>query len=477
MLKFLRRSRLKPWDWSTRTWIVAILVAFAVSPLISRWICLSQIPDVGLPFNVEDIIGEDVPLEEDAFVKYADIVQKLRQKPFSAWGTPFDPSVENLETNLDPALRQWLIERRDVLAEFQSAGTMLRAGGPSLRISDFNMLLPLHQDMRGLARFSEAEAFLYERDGDLEQAWACHLATMRSGIHAERPGIAICCLVGIANQSMAFEGISKWASDPALSPHQLRSAREQLTKEFAKHLPMSHTEKAEYLLLRNSAHSVEGPNWIIPEPQATGALLEFKRFVLWSLGEPELTLRLQRQILVNNLEELDKPKFQRRLTEDSSRMIFVLNPEVPRKSGQLESGRLTRVADNSFPIFRYRGQPIWAERQMDIARQRGDARETAILVLLAAQEFRRIHGEFPEKLEQLVPVFLDGIPIDPMDGKGTPIRYRREVNGEAIVWSIGQDEVDDGGSIDSKPIKDFGYRIRLKQQTEGADQESSQVSQ
>ena len=82
--------------------------------------------------------------------------------------------------------------------------------------------------------------------------------------------------------------------------------------------------------------------------------------------------------------------------------------------------------------------------------------------MLACHEFQRIHGEFPANIEQLAPTFLDAIPLDPMDPTGASLRYRRDENGEAVVWSIGRDAKDDGGDIEGKEPKDAGYRIFLK---------------
>ncbi len=49
-------------------------------------------------------------------------------------------------------------------------------------------------------------------------------------------------------------------------------------------------------------------------------------------------------------------------------------------------------------------------------------------------------GELPESLDQLVPDYIDALPLDPMDGE--PLRYDRE---ERKVWSIGRNLTDEGG--------------------------------
>ena len=62
------------------------------------------------------------------------------------------------------------------------------------------------------------------------------------------------------------------------------------------------------------------------------------------------------------------------------------------------------------------------------------------------ERFRRVKGGFPEKLDALVPGFIDAIPKDAFDGK--PLRYRRNADGGYDLWSIGSDRKDDGGHID-----------------------------
>jgi hypothetical protein len=80
---------------------------------------------------------------------------------------------------------------------------------------------------------------------------------------------------------------------------------------------------------------------------------------------------------------------------------------------------------------------------------------------IATELFRRVNGRWPDNLQELVPDFLDEIPIDPFDGM--PLRYRHMKDGEelraeypgivarngVIIYSIGPDGSDDGGAIDS----------------------------
>jgi len=75
-------------------------------------------------------------------------------------------------------------------------------------------------------------------------------------------------------------------------------------------------------------------------------------------------------------------------------------------------------------------------------RQRTD--ENLAAVALALRWYQVDHGgKLPERLADLVPDYLPTLPIDLISGK--PFGYRPGGD-DPIVWSVGQDETDDGGS-------------------------------
>jgi hypothetical protein len=58
---------------------------------------------------------------------------------------------------------------------------------------------------------------------------------------------------------------------------------------------------------------------------------------------------------------------------------------------------------------------------------------------------RRSTGEYPEQLEALVPRFMANLPNDPCGGK--PFRYRRTAQDDYLLYSIGLNGKDDGGTL------------------------------
>jgi len=61
---------------------------------------------------------------------------------------------------------------------------------------------------------------------------------------------------------------------------------------------------------------------------------------------------------------------------------------------------------------------------------------------LSIERYRLAAGKIPDKLEDLVPDYLDAVPKDPFDGND--LRYKK-LDAGFVVYSIGEDLIDDGG--------------------------------
>jgi hypothetical protein len=67
------------------------------------------------------------------------------------------------------------------------------------------------------------------------------------------------------------------------------------------------------------------------------------------------------------------------------------------------------------------------------------------VIACALERYYRAHQQYPDKLQQLVPQYLSAVPRDVMDG--APMRYRRETDGSYLLYSIGWNLIDDGGTV------------------------------
>lgn len=63
---------------------------------------------------------------------------------------------------------------------------------------------------------------------------------------------------------------------------------------------------------------------------------------------------------------------------------------------------------------------------------------------LAVERYRLANGKLPERLDMLVPVFLERVPTDPWND-GKPLSCRVKDNGEFVVYSFGKNRTDEKG--------------------------------
>ena len=158
--------------------MLAIVAAPLISPLVIRWFCLWQVPDVALPFDVKSVIRPAVAADQDAFVRYLSAGQFAGRQSGVSSDVLMRQAVDLYGPDWDDRLDQRLIDNAQALAEYRAAGEMEQAGGPSLKSADFTTILTVHNDFRNLARLAATEAIRFERSGDLESAWQMHRANL-----------------------------------------------------------------------------------------------------------------------------------------------------------------------------------------------------------------------------------------------------------------------------------------------------------
>jgi hypothetical protein len=89
------------------------------------------------------------------------------------------------------------------------------------------------------------------------------------------------------------------------------------------------------------------------------------------------------------------------------------------------------------------------------------ARLRCAIVGVAAERYRLAKSDWPESFAELISSgFLEAVPADPFDGK--PLRMKHVADG-LIIYSVGPDRTDNGGSLDpdeyTNAPKDIGFRL------------------
>jgi hypothetical protein len=204
--------------------------------------------------------------------------------------------------------------------------------------------------------------------------------------------------------------------------------------------------------------------WVL---QAMMEDLRFRRpldaYLVTAIGGPP-------QDLVSAFEPILRPYLRHRLTQSIRDLTEVADVAREPWPGRLR--RLEALAHEKPPIVIVKG---WngtvpgmftgaMESTLDLAETVTMAR--AARVVVAVEEFRTSEGRTPAALSELVPAYLDAVPIDPFTGE--PLRYRVDANAYTI-YSVGVNGKDDGGNlgdwrpgIHSMHAPDSGLRIRLR---------------
>ena len=116
---------------------------------------------------------------------------------------------------------------------------------------------------------------------------------------------------------------------------------------------------------------------------------------------------------------------------------------------------------------RFSGSKLLVQRLCE-----ADVCHVATATLAALHLFYRGRGHFPDSLAALVPEFMSAVPRDAYDGR--PLRYSREME---ILYSVGEDLQDSGGSTELRPgeqaetgsdkqrkARDYVFRVREERQ-------------
>jgi len=67
------------------------------------------------------------------------------------------------------------------------------------------------------------------------------------------------------------------------------------------------------------------------------------------------------------------------------------------------------------------------------------------MIACALERYRLANGTYPDSLEKVCPQFLGEIPHDVINGQ--PLKYQRTDDGRFLLYSVGWNEIDDGGKV------------------------------
>lgn len=343
--------------------------------------------------------------------------------------------------------------------------------GPQL----IGMLLPSIQSQRELARGLRIRANLYVGEGRYDQAWADLLAIHRISRLVSQGVTVIESLVGIAMNSIAYEGTRHLLAAPGVSDRLLARMQHDLAtlqprspmwqkidvaerfmgldcvqwlarNDSATNQPggifrfMKMLKLINSLSLLDSAAPLLVPVAYRDEPQRKPAAtainwdITARRMNTWydriakAMREPE---RGQRKRQFDEISE-DLKNLKNKIADTESLTAAILQGKRRDALGEMFSDILAALL-------------VPALQQVSIAEHSAKARDDLLRVALATESYRRANGSFPETLDTLVPRYLKSVPNDSLSGRA--FKFKRDGN-RVVLYSVGRNGIDDGGVMD-----------------------------
>ncbi|MBM4076611.1 MAG: hypothetical protein FJ267_13355, partial [Planctomycetes bacterium] len=308
----------------------------------------------------------------------------------------------------------------------------------------------MNQELQAFARLALLEVFRCLHEVKIEEAWEWSRRIFRSGGLGSQRGNAMAMMIGIRAHATASQGIQKWAENRSVTTENLKLSLDHVRSDFALYESRSNVLVFEYIMVKNTINERNGIQIMeITIPWLAEASPILTKLVLFVSGEPERSLRCERQVLTNQIRDIDKPLSKRAkcVTSIPASVLLFQHASLEGTSGQeIAPERLWNFIDSTI-VCR---EMISDRTVLDHAYLKLLSRQVTLEILLAAQAFHRDKNEFPNTIEELVPEYFETVPLDPCDPDGGTVHYRRESPHHAVVWSMGINKNDDNGDVESE---------------------------
>jgi len=309
------------------------------------------------------------------------------------------------------AIEQTLADCAEALQLVHKGTSVKFCQMPMLNLAEESSLGDMTQ-WRRLARFLCCVGELAQRDGKHEQARDEYLTVVKFGRDCATGGPIISMLVGNSVSGMGTKALRALMLENTLPPEAGKTLAAELIRLEADFQPLAETLRYELIYAKQALDTIF-------KPSVASALLESRGTAdgVFDAAFGDVIREAQKPYW-----ECDAKRIVRKWVPEKLSWLMSLNRPIPR----ILVGMFLPALETT----------ISRATRCEV-----DLRATAVVCALTG--YGRVHGEPPERLEQLVPDFLPNLPLDPFDGK--PLRYRRE-GAEWVIWSVGSDMKDDNAA-------------------------------
>ncbi|MCX5654879.1 MAG: hypothetical protein NTY65_09560 [Planctomycetota bacterium] len=277
-----------------------------------------------------------------------------------------------------------------------------------------------------LANLLGVRARNHARRGNDEAAMEDGMRLIRFGHQMEDgKGVLVAYLIGSTVKQVGLAVMCDLVRESRLPPAQLRRFEAEIAPYQVDPRALADTLRAEYDYSRSVLDKITCGE-MDPGPLLSLSRIEI-RMGSWErfLYKPNRTRRLMAEAFREMISAAPK---NGKDAPDLARFYEQASLEQGLSNGNYLGGRLYRLTvGNVHGVF-----SIKCITNVQLAATR---------VLLAMKAFKTEKGRLPTTLDELVPEYLDAVPLDDFDGK--PLRYNLV---KKIIYTVGKDLRDDGGT-------------------------------
>ena len=426
---------------------------------------------------------KSIPLPQRAWPQLRSAVDRLDLDQTGSFGT----EVEKIVKSSDPSLRdRWFSANREALHSLRTAlrlPSLGRSWGPmipdgpdhflllnpneraALALGDPNNMLsveegdlliglPLRflQPMRSMARLLQADARFAVQAGDPSRAVDDCIAMLDVARLCQQDPMLLSQLTGLAIRSLAHSTVLELLSTDSVG------SDDRLLQRLAQALSVP-IDPVSFAGERMILEDIMQRFYSVDE-HGDGVFLVSglpEAYRMTSIGMPRLIMtngvRLHELVLQPFVARAAGTRKQVLATFEGlvseARKLRDTNPWAidwtaleTRQEALVSNGLLRGVHRFPLPLVTPGFGPLV------IASQGSRFMHHCVRLMVALHQFRIRHGHWPQALEALQPDLLTDLPRDPYDG--ALLRY--EVRDDhPVVWSVGLDGIDHGGSFAAKP--------------------------
>ena len=404
---------------------------------------LSALRASGAPLTWEEAAPKQVPDDQNAAVLY----QQVFRVDFSAGSS--NPTFQDFDTADQEILNRFRDEPSEEDAEWLRAKLAEPGGDEAMRVlREASMrpdavfpipwekgpatLFPHYAKFRAATRVMVQKANLAAYDGDMAEALDWHATILRMSRHVIGEPAMVGTLVAIAMQSMSFRELKRLLRDHQVPPGAADELDAALA-DFDMQGALKHALIGERALgLQCFDVAYKNPVAFMQQSGGSGTGFE----ALGAIGR-----------VFGPMKKADMLTYLRSMRESISLA------DRPARVGRAKADALAQEIESlqfwQAPVTKMLGPGVFG--RAGVKTDQAVANIDMCRLVLALRAYRREHGAYPASLRELQPALGWPIPDDPFSGK--PYVYRTQDEG-FILYSLGQNETDDGGMPEYDPQSD-----------------------